>query len=328
MNEEHRHVTTSPTTTHRFKACGARNLAVAVAGALLLLAPAALSKTTKTAAAAGDSIVLSNAGSGTTSKLRYTFKKGAISAWSVSIGSDMTIAGMPAMVMPRVVFESNVTIKSVSKTGTATCHFKLTRAVVKPAGKITAKALTTINKKLKALTGVTGEATVDSRGRLVQYKRKALSKKNAQLEVLLLNFDQAFGQITIPLPNEAVGKGATWVVDRKVVSNAISLRQKATYKLLKRGKPGGLHRIGVTVNQSAKPQKIQLPGMPPTLKTKLLRAEGSGNSKFSMLADRLGTDGTATTKLELAIEMQQGKQNGKAGVKLNTSIALKRTSKN
>ncbi len=289
---------------------------VAMSAALLFTPPAlAKAKVPK-----GPEIKLLEAGTGDKAPLRYALAKGARSAWTVKVTSESTLSGR-ALPTQTVVFELNLKVLRVDRKGTARCSVSVKSARLSPAKGLPAKTLEAINKKLDALKAVKGSATVDDRGRLLNYTRTG-DKVPAALAPMLLLLDQQVAQAATPLPDAPVGDGASWKVVNHIRSNEIMLVQRARYTLVSRDLKRGIHTLRVAIEQSAAPQRVTLPGMPATLKTRLLSADGQGTSKLTVATDRLGTTGRSSVALKVAIEMTMGSNTAKAALSVNSVVSL------
>jgi hypothetical protein len=103
-----------------------------------------------------------------------------------------------------------------------------------------------------------------------------------EMAQVIQGMEQAMSQLSAPLPDEAVGKGASWQVQTKLSQNGVSLTQTATYSLT--DLDGDALTLDVKIAQSAPKQKVASP-MGVTVDLTSLSSTGGGKSKLRL--DRL-----------------------------------------
>ena len=114
-------------------------------------------------------------------------------------------------------------------------------------------------------------------------------------------------EITIPLPEAAVGVGGRWMVSRPLDRDGMNLVSTETYELTKL--VDGVATVKITSTQSAKPQDLQNPNAPPGAKMKLQKMDAKGDGKSILSLSKLGPDsGTMTLKSKAEIDNEFGGQ--------------------
>ena len=90
-------------------------------------------------------------------------------------------------------------------------------------------------------------------------------------------------QLSAQVPQEAVGKGASWQVISQIGFNGINLQQTATYELV--DIQDGIATMNINLTQQAPgAQKIVLPQMPKgmTMTMQSYNATGTGQAKIAL----------------------------------------------
>jgi hypothetical protein len=109
-----------------------------------------------------------------------------------------------------------------------------------------------MSRAVAPLGAVTGSFEVDDRGITRRADLVIPPQVSPRLVTLLGNIRTSL--ITVPLPEEAVGVGARWKVERLHQVGSIATTQTVVYSLLERKER--MLRLGVTLQQTAAPQEV------------------------------------------------------------------------
>jgi len=107
--------------------------------------------------------------------------------------------------------------------------------------------------------------------------------------------------ITVPLPDEAVGIGARWTVQRSDALGPIQMSQMVSYSLLER--TGRVLRLGATLQQSATPQDVALSS---NMTLKVEAYQVSGTASITVNLDGVAPRSEARTTSDLRGTVVQG----------------------
>jgi hypothetical protein len=197
---------------------------------------------------------LAEAGSEPREKLRYKRAPGLGEDLVIEFGlaSLLETTTEAALVTPPVL-SLGLNVKTAKCDG-ATCSYAFEFRVIgvkMPAGS-TEEDSAKVAAAVSPLGQVTGVFEVDDRG----------VTKNAQLNIppgtpprlLALIGNVRTSLVSVPLPDEAVGIGAKWKVERLHTVGPIKTTQIVSYSLLER--QGRILRLGVTLQQTAAPQTV------------------------------------------------------------------------
>lgn len=123
---------------------------------------------------------------------------------------------------------------------------------------------------------------------------------------------QSMAQSGIPLPQEAVGLGAIWKSKTKVSMLGCEIETVAQYTVKELTPTTAV--LDVVVNQTAKDQEMNFPGMPAgAMKVKSMTGEGKGTMTTAAdmgMATKFGLSTTATMNME--VSMQETKMSMKS----------------
>lgn len=163
-----------------------------------------------------------------------------------------TTNGAAAIASP--VLALGLSIGSTSCTAENVCSYPISFRIVgvkMPEGADPADA-DEIVKQVDALAQISGTFEVDARGLTRRADVVLPPNLSPRLATLLGNIRTSL--IAVPLPEEAVGIGGRWQVERINDVAGIKTKQTVTYSLLER--EGRVLRLGMTLQQSAAPQEV------------------------------------------------------------------------
>ena len=109
---------------------------------------------------------------------------------------------------------------AVSPEGNLTYQFKVEAIEVVPEEGVADMMVETLRTQMRSLEGLTGRATVTARGLVREADLKAPPGGSAQMQQSLENLRQSMRQMSAPLPEEPVGKGARWEMKISTVMEA------------------------------------------------------------------------------------------------------------
>ena len=143
-----------------------------------------------------------------------------------------------------------------------------------------------IRNSIKPMIGMTGEGVTSNCGITRSAQINVPENAPAMIKQLLGGMKDALQRLSAPLPEEAVGVGAKWEVIQDVTANGMDLTQTTIYELV--AYVDGGFTVSSQTTQSADPQQIKNPALPPTMK---------------MMLDSLVTTGGATSTLNTGLVM-------------------------
>lgn len=285
------------------------------------------------AQAAPLSVTLLDPGKAPRTELRFHPKVGASRQVKLTMDSaiEMSIGGnsLPAGRTPPMIMMMRVDVTKVGDDGNIRYEFELSGVEVGAADGVPPGMVDMLKKSLDQLKGTTGYGVVSSTGRTLDGGVKMAKGAGPEMQQLVASLEDNMSQLSAPVPVEAVGVGARWRVDQTLEMQGVEVSQSAVYTLESVGKTFG--KMGVTVTQSAKPQRVSPPGLPPSVQAELVSLSGDGTGAISFALDEIvppASSINASTKMVMAMSVQGTKQemvmNAKIGMSVKSAKARKK----
>jgi hypothetical protein len=188
----------------------------------------------------------------------------------------------PETQVPVTRMTMTINSKEVSPEGNLYYEFELDQVDVLPKPGANPMMVNTIKQQMSSIQGMSGSATVTSRGFTKDSEIKLPPGTDPQMKQSMDNMQQSMNQMSAPLPKEPVGRGARWQVTMPMETPAMKFTQVATYTLTEI--QGDKVKLDVTIEQTAPPQEINTPGAAPDVKASLesLKSSGKGNVEIQM----------------------------------------------
>jgi hypothetical protein len=178
-----------------------------------------------------------------------------------------------------------------------------------------------LQTELEKSAGLSGWAIVTSRGLTKQAEFNAPPNASGEVRQMLQSLQQGVRQLATPLPQEAVGVGASWETVSSMTTDQVRLTQTTTYKLTSlAGDKGG---IDLTMSQAAPSQAMHPAGVPPEVKVVLesLASTGTGSMKFDLAHLVPSSDAGLETKLVARVTAQG--QDQRMGTRIRMKIGVR-----
>ena len=279
--------------------------AVAVATSLAVT-PASLLSAQGTApapASPSSDVTLLDAGAAPRRVLRYTFTKGATETISMrqQMGMAMEMNGMamPAQSIPATLMDTKVDVVDVAANGAADVRVEIVKVDLDTTG-ANPMMLAQMRPALAPLNGVSMTYRIAPNGSVGNLVFSA----NAPPEVQAAQALGSTEQLSVALPTEAVGVGARWKASRAVQQNGITIQQEMEYTVTSLATDSVV--LDLVLVQSAKDQKLALPGVPPGTDATLRSLDGRGTSSVTIRFNRVQPQMSMTLKALMVMEINAG----------------------
>jgi hypothetical protein len=168
---------------------------------------------------------------------------------------DMGAQGQPPVITPAVTLPLDITTKGISPNGDITYEIVLGDVTVAEdtnATPQTAQAMKTIMSSIK---GVTITGVMSDRGISKKTDVKAPPGSSPQIQQAVEQLKEGFSNMDSPLPEEAVGAGAKWQINRPTKFQGISGQQTESYQLV--SIDGDHVNLSMNLNVAATNQMMQ-----------------------------------------------------------------------
>ena len=290
------------------------------------------SKTGETASAATEApasadkitVKLLEAGAEPRQQLRYKFAAGRkdtlMMDMEMAIALEMAGMRQPEMKLPIMRMSMGIDSKNVSADGNLRYEFSLDSTEVLEGAGVNPMVASSMKTELEKMKGMTGWAVVTPRGFTQDAEVNVPPNAGQQVQQVIDNMRQQIRQMSSPLPEEAVGKGAKWVVTMPMDTPALKLTQTAEYELVEL--EGSKGKLNVKLVQNAPAQNMNVPNLPPGASARLnsLKSDGSGTISFDLTVPVPQSDIKAKMDMHTTIRAQGQQQDMKMNMKMNVKI--------
>lgn len=256
--------------------------------------------------------------------LRYDFsgmqKQAVEMIMEMTMGIELGGAGRPPTALPPVYMDMVIDPRGVSEQGDLSYGFELIDARVIDSGSADPQVVADMKTELDKTRGLSGLAEVTPRGFTRKADIRVPEGAGPQVKDLVDKMKTQIEQMSAPLPEEPVGKGARWIVTQPIRTEMLTFTQQATYTL--RGLSDGAIDLGIEVKQSAPPQQINPPGMAgATARLISLDSGGSGSSQVHL--QKLIPRAEISNSMQMEVEIRAGGQQQN----MKTTIDIKMTTR-
>lgn len=233
-------------------------------------------------------VIVVDPGSEPRSLLRYRFTAGghetASMEMTMSMETEMDGEAFAPVTTPPMIFTMDVDIIDVLASGTATVAFAYTGATVQDDPAFDPGTLAVVRAGLAGLVGTTGTLIVDARGQVLASTIVPGAGMDATSRQLLTSLNQQASQMTVPLPETAVGEGARWTATTRMTISGVKADQVMDYHVTRLG-PGGVE-LTLTLTQAADAQPMDIPDLPSGAEA-LLELWNRGTGSMAIELDRM-----------------------------------------
>jgi len=258
------------------------------------------------AAGAPAIVTMISTGAAPRSALRYTPAAGTRQQMDMTVGMTMAMEvggnAVPAMTLPTVRIGADCLVSEVAPSGDVTFTMAFTGTDIDAGADPT--VATQFQGMYDALKSVKGSATISNRGvtRTSSFDFGAVT--NSQLGQSMGSMMEALKQVSIPLPEEEVGVGARWVARSTFAANGLTLFQKTEFELV--SFDGKTMTLKSKAEQSALPQAISNPALPPGAEVQLEHLTGGGSGTLRLNLNELVPVSDATLDSTMVMKVAMG----------------------
>jgi hypothetical protein len=243
----------------------------------------------KVDAGAKTTVKLLDPGAQPRTALRYKFQANRtekmVTETSMAMTMEIGDQKQPETQVPDTRMTMTIHSKEVSPEGDLHYEFELEKVEVLPKPGANPAIVNAMKQQTSSMQGLSGSATVTSRGFTKDTEIKPPPGIDPQIRQSMDQMKQSMNQMSAPLPEEPVGRGARWQVTMPVETLAMKFTQIATYTLSEI--QGDKVKFDVTIKQSAPPQEISSPGAAPDVKVSLESLKTSGKGTVELQITKL-----------------------------------------
>lgn len=248
----------------------------------------------------------------------------------MKLGQSMTMNGnkLPSVDAPGQKITIDITTGEIGSNGDIQFKFQyknieLVEDPAKPSPLAPA-----LKQMLAPLVGASGSAVITDRGLTKKVDFEIPPGVAPQLKTMMDGMKESMQRLSSPLPEEAIGIGGKWRVTQVMTVNGMRLTQVTVHEL--KQVDGQRYTVGISLTQSAEPQAISPPGLPPGTKIQLdaLDSQGDGtmviHSKSAIPSEsqlRL----TSNTKMNIDVGGQKQAMSMEMKMEMSVSPVAKST---
>jgi hypothetical protein len=254
--------------------------------------------------------------------LRYQLAAGqkGVMDMVMTMGMTMNMAGQTIPVdLPPMRLSAALDVTSVATNGDITYNLAFTKMSLDPGGNPQMEA--TFAASAAGITSVKGVATVSNRGVARSTKLDLSAVTDPNMKQTLSQMTTSIENLSMPLPEEAVGAGARWDVRYTLTNAGFVVFQRIEYELISVNGPEVA--LKVKLEQTAPPQPVVNPDMPPGVDSTLDKMSGSGTGTVTIRLDSIVPTSSMDSTTSTAMNISMGGQSQSMGMdmKLKLSIA-------
>ncbi|NJR49945.1 MAG: hypothetical protein HC780_10620 [Leptolyngbyaceae cyanobacterium CSU_1_3] len=187
--------------------------------------------------------------------------------------------------LPTTVIKMEAIVTKVDPNGDIHYSFRYTDVDVTADATLPPAVVNQIRTQIKPLAGLNGSFVVSDRGQTKSGSFVIPKDVDNRTRQMLDQMSQSLDQFSAPVPDAAVGVGAKWRVAMPITMNGIRFNQIATYEIVSLKEGTATLRIGV--EQQAKAQQLNIPGMPKGANVTLKSLSSTGQGQTLVRFDRL-----------------------------------------
>jgi hypothetical protein len=268
-------------------------------------------------------IVVVDAGALPRRRLRYTFstKPDALALdmrmhMELGVGSEK----IPPVAFPTIRTFVDVTPKAVAPNGDLDYEVRIAREQVLDDGGLSSVVRRNLEAELDALDGTTLRSTITPRGLVQAASIDVPASAAPQFRQLLDTLRESLQNLSSPLPEEEVGAGAVWRVE-KSFETGFHAKQTETFTLRSLGATSA--ELGLALSQSAAPQTVDTPTPEPDTNVTLQRLQGSGTGSLKLALDRVAPLGQVASDTEMQFLVETSGQKTTTTTKLHVDVVTR-----
>jgi len=266
-------------------------------------------------------VKLESAGSGTLHELRYALAAGAPQAFSIQMNIEPTlrVAGkrMPGSAAMQFDVTGTLTLGApVESRSRRSAHFD--RFVPTSQG-LGSEDLARLQAQFGALEGLILTDSWGARGDQTNAEVVLPVAPTPEAAAFLQTLGDSMSNAFLPLPAEAVGQGARWTSEEKIVAEGVEATQTSTFVLIRMA--GSVLSLRVEVSQAAPSQRMLTEHLPPGVTVELVRLSGTGQGMLVIDLAKLSVDSSLT--MNLLVETRVTRPGSKPPIPSSTSTAMK-----
>lgn len=276
------------------------------------------------------SVKLIEAGAEPRRAMRYAAKVGAEQVANLAMTTELEL-GAKGQKMPTPLPKTRMTIgakvSAADPAGDTRFALTITEADLAEGAEVGGtRAGEKLAEVIRGMKGLSGEKVASARGVSHQFTLASPAGSEgimatAALKPVVQGFERAIDQMTVPLPDEAIGVGAKWEVAQKVVEAGMTLDQTTTFEVV--AVKDNIVSLRFTVVLAAPPGKLESTfagGMAAEVKS----LTGSGEGTIDVdLGQVLPVVLSAKNRIAMSLEVAMPNEKRELDVEMRVTLDVK-----
>jgi len=213
---------------------------------------------------------------------------------------------VPRMALPRMRYEITFRPVRVEASGDFLLEFETTDVAIVGSGDLPPDAVDELRTSLAALRGLGGRYVISPRGELRSLDLDVPESLPESVRSQLDQFRSTLDDLVLVWPEDPIGVGTVFEVEKTIQTSAIATRQRTRYRVT--AIRGNHVELETNVESEAEPQDLPSPPSAPDTRIRLRSMIGRGTGHTEIDLSALGSTGSAHAELtmEASITPAQG----------------------
>lgn len=250
-------------------------------------------------------------------KVAPTFKSRLDMVMTMGMNMDMGGMQMP-MSMPSMKLSADVAVTGVAPTGDITYDIVFSDMTIDPAG-ADPNMVAAMQGALPSMKGMKGTAVVSSRG-VHKSVNMDMSTVSPAFQQTMQAMSSSLENMSLPFPEEPIGLGAKWTVKQALSSGGMKTFQTINVELT--AIDGNQITLGVKNEQTAPPQPVSNPQLPPGATVSLVNLTGTGTGTMKIKLDSLVPTSEMNAKTTTVMDMSMSGQSQRMSVDTTLKVTI------
>lgn len=271
----------------------------------------------------GSTVTLLDPGAEPRRKVRYLFgmkPESMILDMEMKMAMRMGDRASPETELPGMRTVMRIVPKSISPEGDLSYEGVIVSNEITSKGALPPAARQKLEESLKSTRDMKVTSTVSSRGVVTEATMQIPENAAPEIRQALEGTRDALRSMCMPLPEEDVGVGARWKTDMNIRTTLRMVQTTTT--TLKKLEPKKME-LDVVLTQTAAPQLMTGPSVPPGTTIKLERMTGNGTGTLAVKLDHLVPVSSVALDNETTMTMSAGAQSMETGTRMRIVIKVK-----
>lgn len=269
----------------------------------------------------GVEITVTDPGAEPRQELRFTAKKGQKESlrMSMDMAMQMEMMGMPIEIaVPTMILDMDMVVLDVEPNGNILYSAEVTAVDL---GEGDPAMVESLRAELSTLVGLQGEMLISPQGESIRSGFTAPEGASPEIVKQVESINESAESMSVPLPDQAVGKGAKWTVLRVNSANGMTVVEKTDLSLVELD--GSMIRVQSVVSQQLADANPVIDGMPEGASVQILSFDSNGTTDASLHLGELvprSSSGDVRLDMRMRVFVEGGSQDMGVGMDLGVEM--------